>query len=104
MRPGLATRRRLWIQRTLPIGRGVDAMRGMLRVVTTAVTVILCVQAFPAWAVGFASITDPNDVAGKLDLAKLSLAKPAGNAPLTITVRTYDRWRKRVLRDDVNRL
>jgi hypothetical protein len=78
-------------------------MRAVIRLVAMSMAAALCLHALPAWAAS-GSITDPNDVHGRLDLARLSFIKPAGTAPFTITVRTYDPWPKRVLRDHVNRL
>src|SRR5437764_47323 len=78
-------------------------MRTTLRLVAMAAVAGLCLQALPASA-STGSTTDPNDVAGKLDLNTLSFTKSGKTAPLMITVTTYDRWRSRVLRDHVNRL
>ncbi len=41
--------------------------------------------------------TDPNDVAGKLDLHRLTATKDSKNAPLTVTVRTFPSWKKSIL-------
>jgi hypothetical protein len=44
-------------------------------------------------------VTDPNDVAGKLDLKVLIGTKSSSNAPLVIKVRTYGSWAKHLLAD-----
>lgn len=65
----------------------------LLVVIAAAVTLM----AGPAAACCAASTRDPNDVAGKLDLARVTWSKAAANSPLEVTVRTHDVWRARAL-------
>lgn len=52
-----------------------------------------------------AGTADPEDVAGRLDLSYLSWQKDGVDAAMTVTVRTHDAWRPRVLaRGSGNRL
>ena len=78
-------------------------MRKMLQFIAVAAVVALCLQALPAFAAS-GSVTDPNDVSGKLDLMTLSFTRSGKTAPLTITVTTYNRWRSRILRAGGDRL
>ncbi len=48
--------------------------------------------------VGAASVTDPDDVGGKLDLATVSARKADALAPLKIRITTYESWAARLLR------
>ena len=66
----------------------------ILFVASVALTLVLA--SLPARA---AQVTDPNDVAGKLDIKVLIGTKASSNAPLVIKVRTYGSWAKSVLAD-----
>jgi hypothetical protein len=78
-------------------------MRTRSRILFVAsVAFTLALTALPARA---CQVTDPNDVPGKLDLKVLHGDKASSNAPLYITVRTFDGWAGSVLRDtDTNRI
>lgn len=65
----------------------------VLVVIAAAVTLM----AGPAAACCAASIPDRDDVAGRLDLARVTWSKAAANAPLEVTVQTHDVWRTRAL-------
>jgi len=56
----------------------------------------LALAALPAAAT---SLTDPDDVAGKLDLATVTGTKTEDAAPLKIRITTYENWAARLLRD-----
>ena len=62
----------------------------MSRRVLTAIAAVACamVAAAPAWGV---VASDPNDVAGGLDLRSVT-ATLGGSGLLTVTVRTWDPW------------
>jgi hypothetical protein len=70
-------------------------MRGRALGTITLVAALLMGLAAPA---GAATTTDPNDVAGKLDLRTLTGTKASTSAPLHITIVTYGNWKARVLR------
>src|SRR2546421_7959454 len=67
------------------------------------VAAAMALQSAPASA-QTGTVTDPNDVRGKLDLASLHFEKASAKSPLVIVLKTYETWRKAVLRDHVNRL
>jgi hypothetical protein len=69
-----------------------------MRTATPAALVVLAVAlaALPATAT---TITDPDDVAGKLDLATVTGTKADDAAPLRIRITTYENWAARLLRD-----
>jgi hypothetical protein len=69
--------------------------RSLTLVAVVAVTAFVLAAA-PAVA---ATVTDPGDVAGKLDLKTLSARKADASAPLTIKIVTYEGWAKAVLKD-----
>ena len=64
----------------------------------------LAAFAAPASACCSSSATDPNDVAGKLDLAFIGWTKPMSDGPLHVTVKTHGTWAKSVLQGSANRL
>jgi hypothetical protein len=78
------------------------------RLVGVVVLALGAVLTMPSFAVPgtccVEQVTDPQDVAGKLDLALLRYAKSGPNAPMKITVQTHEGWPPRVLRPNVNRL
>jgi len=73
-------------------------------IVAVLVAGALALVAAPAAACCGAGASDPNDVAGKLDLAHVQWSKSPGSGPLSITVRTYGTWTKSVLHGNANRL
>lgn len=56
----------------------------------------LVLAATPAAA---AQVTDPDDVAGKLDLKTLVVRKADATAPLVVKVTTYETWAPKLLKD-----
>ena len=56
----------------------------------------LVLAATPAVA---AQVTDPNDVAGKLDLKTLVVRKADARAPLVAKITTYENWTASLLKD-----
>lgn len=73
--------------------------------VLVVIAAAVALMAGPAAACCAASTPDPDDVAGRLDLAQVTWSKTAANAPLEVTVETHDVWRPRALRGQTgNRL
>jgi len=73
-------------------------------VVAALVGGLIALAAAPASACCSSSASDPNDVAGKLDLSFVMWSKPMTSGPLNVTVRTYGVWAKSVLEGNANRL
>lgn len=59
----------------------------------------LLVLALLATPAGATTVTDPDDVAGKLDLATVTGTKTDATAPLKIRITTYENWAARLLRE-----
>lgn len=70
-----------------------------MRIRTLAVLLAAILVTTLGPAAGGTSLTDPDDVAGKLDLATLSGTKSEDAAPLKIRITTHENWAARLLRD-----
>jgi hypothetical protein len=73
------------------------------RFLALAVGALIAFSAMPAGAVT-GSVDDPDDVNGKLDLARLYFRKDTDTSSLLIVIKTIEKWNKAVLRGNVNRL
>lgn len=70
-----------------------------MRARASAVLVPLLALLLLAPGAGAATVTDPDDVAGKLDLATVTATKSEASAPLKIRITTYENWAARLLRE-----
>jgi hypothetical protein len=66
------------------------------RLLGPLVVLAVALAALPAAAT---TLTDPDDVPGKLDLATVSASKTDALAPLKIRITTYENWAARLLRE-----
>ncbi|MFN2543203.1 MAG: hypothetical protein ABR600_01340 [Actinomycetota bacterium] len=76
---------------------------GRSRFIALIVLAVVAFSAMPAGAVTGA-VDDPDDVEGKLDLARLYWRKDTDTSSLLIVIKTIESWKKAVLGGDVNRL